>query len=71
MGTSDHLRGVGTAGSMLMTSRRVAFCSRLLGSPPTRTFTVLSGSRKSPLPRVWVPRHIARLIARRRLLRLT
>jgi hypothetical protein len=25
MGTSDHRRGVGTAGSMLMTSRRVAF----------------------------------------------
>jgi hypothetical protein len=25
MGTSDHLRGVGTAGSMLKTSRRVAF----------------------------------------------
>jgi hypothetical protein len=44
MGTSDHLRGVGTAGSMLMTSRRVAFCSRLLGSPPKRTLTVLSGS---------------------------
>jgi hypothetical protein len=49
MGTSDHLRGVGTAGSMLMTSRRIAFCSRLLGSPPKRTFTVLSGSWKSPL----------------------
>jgi hypothetical protein len=25
MGISDHLRGVGTAGSMLKTSRRVAF----------------------------------------------
>jgi hypothetical protein len=44
MGTSDHLRGVGTADSMLMTSRRVVFCSRLLGSPPKRTLTVLSGS---------------------------
>jgi hypothetical protein len=50
MGTSDHLRGVGTAGSMLMTSRQVAFCSCLLGSPPKRTLTVLSGSWKSPLP---------------------
>jgi hypothetical protein len=50
MGTSDYLRGVGTAGSMLMTSRRVAFCSRLLGSPPKRTLTVLSGSWKSSLP---------------------
>jgi hypothetical protein len=50
MGTSDHLRGVGTAGSMLMTSRRIAFWTRLLGSPPKRTFTVLSGSWKSPLP---------------------
>jgi hypothetical protein len=49
MGTSDHLRGVGTAGSMLMTSRRVAFWTRLLGSPPERTFTVFSGSWKSPL----------------------
>jgi hypothetical protein len=43
MGTSDHLRGIGTAGSMLMTSLRVAFCSRLLGSPPKRTLTVLLG----------------------------
>jgi hypothetical protein len=25
MGTSDHLRGVGTSGSMFKTSRRVAF----------------------------------------------
>jgi hypothetical protein len=50
MGTSDHLRGVGTTGSMLMTSRRVAFSTRLLGSPPKRTLTVLSGSWKSPLP---------------------
>jgi hypothetical protein len=50
MGTSDHLRGVGTAGSMLMTSRRVAFCSRLLGSPLKRTLTVLSGPWKLPLP---------------------
>jgi hypothetical protein len=25
MGTSDHLRGVGTAGSMFKTSRRMAF----------------------------------------------
>jgi hypothetical protein len=50
MGTSDHLRGVGTAGSMLMTSRRVAFWTRLLDSPPKRKFTVLSGSWKSPLP---------------------
>jgi hypothetical protein len=25
MGTSDHLRGVGTAGSMFKTSRQVAF----------------------------------------------
>jgi hypothetical protein len=49
MGTSDHLRGVGTAGSMLMTFRRVAFCSRLLGSPLKRTLTILSGSWKSPL----------------------
>jgi hypothetical protein len=48
-GTSDHLRGVRTAGSMLMTSRRVAFCSRLLGSPPKRTLIVLSGSWKSLL----------------------
>jgi hypothetical protein len=50
MGTSDHLRGVGTAGSMLITSRRVAFCFRLLGSPPKRTLIVLSGSWKSALP---------------------
>jgi hypothetical protein len=50
MGSSDHLRGVGTAGSMLMTSRWVAFCSRLLGSPPKRTLTVLLGSWKSSLP---------------------
>jgi hypothetical protein len=49
MGTSDHLRGVGTAGSMLITSRRVAFWTHLLSSPPKRTFTVLSGSWKSPL----------------------
>jgi hypothetical protein len=43
MGTSDHLREVGTAGSMDITSRRVAFSSRLLGNPPKRTLTVLSG----------------------------
>jgi hypothetical protein len=41
---------VGTVGSMLMTSRRVAFWTRLLGSLPKRTFTVLSGSWKSSLP---------------------
>jgi hypothetical protein len=35
---------------MLMTSRRVAFWTHLLGSPPKRTFTILSGSWKSPLP---------------------
>jgi hypothetical protein len=28
----------------------VAFWTRLLGSPPKRTLTVLSGSWKSPLP---------------------
>jgi hypothetical protein len=37
------------AGSMDITSRRVAFCSRLLGSPPKRTLTVFSGSWKSSL----------------------
>jgi hypothetical protein len=50
MGTSDHLRGVGTTGSMFKTSRRVAFWTRLLGSLPKRTFTILSGSWKSSLP---------------------
>jgi hypothetical protein len=50
MGTSDHLRGVGTASSMFKTSRRVAFRDSLVGSPPKRTFTVLLGSWKSPLP---------------------
>jgi hypothetical protein len=29
-----------------------------------------SSSTTSPTPRVWVPRHVARLIARRRLLRV-
>jgi hypothetical protein len=56
MGTSDHLRGVGAAGSMDMTSRRVAFCSHLLGSPPKRMLTVLSGSWKSLLsPSFFLP----------------
>jgi hypothetical protein len=32
MGTSDHLRGVGTAGSIFKTSRLVAFGDRLVGS---------------------------------------
>jgi hypothetical protein len=50
MGTSDHLRGVGTAGSMLKTSYRVSFWDRLVGSPLNRTFAVLSGSWKSSLP---------------------
>jgi hypothetical protein len=50
MGTCDHLRGVGTAGSMFKTSRLVAFRDRLVGSPPKRTFNVLLGSWKSPLP---------------------
>jgi hypothetical protein len=50
MGTSDHLRGVGTAGSMFKTSRLVACLDRLVGSPPKRTFTVLSGSWKWLLP---------------------
>jgi hypothetical protein len=50
MGTSDHLRGVGTTSSMFKTSRRVSFCDRLVGSPPNRTFTFLSGSSKSSLP---------------------
>jgi hypothetical protein len=50
MGTSNHLRGVGTAGSMFKTSRRVAFRDRLVGSPSKRTFTVLSGSWKLSLP---------------------
>jgi hypothetical protein len=50
MGTFDHLRGVGTAGSMFKTSIRVSFWERLEGSPPNMTFTVLSGSWKSPLP---------------------
>jgi hypothetical protein len=48
--------GVGTAGSIDMTSRRVAFCSCLLGSPPKRTLTVLSGSWKSLLsPSFFLP----------------
>jgi hypothetical protein len=50
MGTSDHLSVVGTAGSMFKTSRRVSFCDHLVGSPPNRTFTILSGSWKSSLP---------------------
>jgi hypothetical protein len=50
MGTSDHLRGVGTAGSMFKTSCRVAFSDRLVGSPPKRAFIVLLGSWKSSLP---------------------
>jgi hypothetical protein len=35
---------------MFKTSHRVAFGDRLVGSPPKRTFTVLSGSWKSSLP---------------------
>jgi hypothetical protein len=35
---------------MLNTSRLMAFCDRLLGSPLKRTFTILSGSWKSLLP---------------------
>jgi hypothetical protein len=46
MGTSNHLRGVGTAGSMFKTSRRVSFLARLVGSSPKRMFTILSGSWK-------------------------
>jgi hypothetical protein len=33
---------------MFKTSRRVAFSDRFVGSLPKRTFTVLSGSWKSP-----------------------
>jgi hypothetical protein len=50
MGTSDHLRGVRTAGSMFKTSYRVAFLDRLVCSPPKRTITVLLDSWKSLLP---------------------
>jgi hypothetical protein len=50
MGASDHLSVVGTAGSMFKTSRRVSFRDRLVGSPPNRLFTILSGSWKSSLP---------------------
>jgi hypothetical protein len=50
MGTSNHLRGVGAAGSMLRTSRKVSFWERLEGSQPNRTFTVLSGSWKLLFP---------------------
>jgi hypothetical protein len=53
MGTSDHLRGVGNAGSMFKTSRRVSFCDRLVGSPPNRTFSPsyqVPGSRCCPCP---------------------
>jgi hypothetical protein len=39
MGTSDHLRGVRTAGSMLMTSRRVAFWTRCWGKWPSEALS--------------------------------
>jgi hypothetical protein len=42
MGTSNHLRGVGVAGSMDMISRSVSFCARLVGRPPKMTLTVFS-----------------------------
>jgi hypothetical protein len=51
IGTSDHLRGVDTASSMFKTSRRVAFWDRLVGSPPKRTFTVLSVSHPARVNR--------------------
>jgi hypothetical protein len=50
MGTSDHLRGVGTAGLMFKNSRRVSFCALLVGRPPKRTLIVLSDSWMSSLP---------------------